>query len=80
LKKGVKSAYGNELTSKDVVWKYQRNFALKAVGRFMCAVNDLPNPEAVRQIMTTQSSLIQLVLMLSKRLFVQTYIILFGFN
>ena len=31
LRKGVKSAYGNELTTKDIEWKIKRHFALGAV-------------------------------------------------
>lgn len=34
IKKGIKSAYGNELTSKDFEWTYKRNAALKAIGLF----------------------------------------------
>jgi peptide/nickel transport system substrate-binding protein len=34
LKKGVTSAYGNELTADDVKWKWDRGYALKGVGAF----------------------------------------------
>jgi peptide/nickel transport system substrate-binding protein len=34
LRKGVKSARGNEFTTKDMEWTYQRNASLKAIGRF----------------------------------------------
>jgi len=38
LKKGVKSYFGNELTSKDVVWGWQRAFALRDVGKWVCTL------------------------------------------
>ncbi len=50
LRKGVKSAYGNELTTKDVLWKYERHFALGAVGRFVMAVTDIYGTENIKII------------------------------
>jgi peptide/nickel transport system substrate-binding protein len=38
LRKGVKSIHGNELTTKDIVWKTERNLALQADGAFMLGV------------------------------------------
>jgi len=38
IRKGVKSAWGNELTTEDVKWKLQRNLALKGNGAFMFGV------------------------------------------
>lgn len=35
LRKGVKSAAGNEFTSADVVWSYKRTVGLKATGAFV---------------------------------------------
>jgi peptide/nickel transport system substrate-binding protein len=32
LRRGVRSHFGNELTSDDVLWSYQRAFALRAIG------------------------------------------------
>jgi peptide/nickel transport system substrate-binding protein len=47
LRKGVISAYGNKLTTKDILWKYQRHFALKAVGNFFMTVSDVNGPNGV---------------------------------
>jgi len=38
LRQGVKSAFGNELTAKDLVWKFDRGCALAAVSSFFDAV------------------------------------------
>ncbi|MBW2057284.1 MAG: ABC transporter substrate-binding protein [Deltaproteobacteria bacterium] len=38
LRKGVKSAWGNELTTEDIRWKTERNIALKGNGAFMLGV------------------------------------------
>src|ERR1700753_2722448 len=35
LRKGVKSAAGNEFTAKDVLWKVERAYQLKAIGTFL---------------------------------------------
>lgn len=48
IRKGVLSAYGNELTTKDIEWKVQRHFALGAVGRFFMAVTDIAGPESLK--------------------------------
>ena len=41
IKKGIKSAYGNELTTRDIQWKYERHVALGAVGNFFMTVTDV---------------------------------------
>jgi peptide/nickel transport system substrate-binding protein len=38
IRKGVKSAWGNEFTTKDIQWKLERNLALKGNGAFMFGV------------------------------------------
>jgi peptide/nickel transport system substrate-binding protein len=38
LRKGVLSHAGNELTSDDVVWSYQRSFALRAIGYWRASI------------------------------------------
>lgn len=47
IKKGIISAFGNELTTKDILWKYQRHHALGAVGNFFMTVSDVNGPEGV---------------------------------
>lgn len=39
LRKGVKSPFGNEFTSADVVYTYKRNIALNGIGKFILTVN-----------------------------------------
>ncbi|MBL8702900.1 MAG: ABC transporter substrate-binding protein [Alphaproteobacteria bacterium] len=44
LREGVKSARGNELTSADVVWGWEKSFAQKRTGNFIANVaNVVPN-------------------------------------
>ncbi len=50
LRKGVKSAYGNEFTTKDVFWRYQRNFANKALGTFFLICEDISELDAIKVI------------------------------
>jgi peptide/nickel transport system substrate-binding protein len=50
LRKGVKSAYGNELTTKDILWKTERNFALKANGEFMYGVINITSVDSLKII------------------------------
>lgn len=38
LRKGVKSHAGNELSAEDVIWSYQRVFALRAIGMWRSSV------------------------------------------
>lgn len=39
LRKGVKSQYGNELTTKDIKYTFERNMALKGTGSFILGTN-----------------------------------------
>ena len=50
LKKGVYSFYGNEFTTKDVLWKYERAFGLAAVGGFFLGMMDVPDISAIKII------------------------------
>src|SRR6202047_4409485 len=45
LRKGVKSAVGNEFTAKDVLWRVERAHELKAIGTFMQNVANAPDPK-----------------------------------
>lgn len=48
LRKGVLSNFGNELTSADVVWSYQRAFGAKGIGGWMAAnAARLSGPDSV---------------------------------
>ena len=42
LKKGVKSAYGNELTANDVYFKWERGFKMNGSSAFYASVMALP--------------------------------------
>jgi peptide/nickel transport system substrate-binding protein len=44
IRPGVKSAYGNELTSQDVLWSVQRSHANKALGEFFNATVGVADP------------------------------------
>src|SRR6201987_2490626 len=50
LRKGVKSAAGNEFTAKDVLWKVERAHALKAIGTFMLNVVNAPDPKQWQEV------------------------------
>jgi peptide/nickel transport system substrate-binding protein len=50
LKKGIKSFYGNELTSKDVVWGWRRAFALRDVGKWVAIIGSVVSPDSVESI------------------------------
>jgi len=47
LREGLKSYYGNEFTTKDVLWTYQRTFALGGVGAFLMIVSNIPGLDAI---------------------------------
>jgi peptide/nickel transport system substrate-binding protein len=47
LREGVKSPYGNELTSDDVVWGWQKSIAQKRTGSFIAEVSNVQSVEAV---------------------------------
>ena len=47
LHHGVMSAYGNEFTSADVVWRWQRMWSLKANGLGFFSLADLAGPQDV---------------------------------
>lgn len=47
LRKGVKSPYGNELTSKDVLWTWQRSLAQKTVGSWVVSNAGITSPDQV---------------------------------
>jgi peptide/nickel transport system substrate-binding protein len=50
LKKGVKSAYGNEMTAKDVYYKWERGFKMNGASAFYASVMALPDISAVKVI------------------------------
>lgn len=51
LREGVLSNYGNELTSADVVWSYERAFRTKGIAAFVAQIAlQLAGPESVRAI------------------------------
>jgi peptide/nickel transport system substrate-binding protein len=50
LRKGIKSAYGNEFTTEDVIWRYQRNFANKALGTFFLICEDISDIKSIKII------------------------------
>jgi peptide/nickel transport system substrate-binding protein len=50
LKEGVKSAYGNAFTTKDVLWKYQRAFALKAIGMYYATLTNFTSLDQLKII------------------------------
>ncbi len=47
LRQGVLSNWGNELTSADVVWTWERKFALGAIGGFFTKLLGMSGPENV---------------------------------
>lgn len=50
LRKGVMSAYGNELTAEDVKWKWDRGFALKGIGAFYYPILKMTDNTGVKVI------------------------------
>ena len=44
LRQGVKSAYGNELTTADITWGLQRSIAHAFIGAFFMGVGGAPDP------------------------------------
>jgi len=50
LKKGVKSYYGNEFTTKDVKWRMDRAFGLAAVGFFLLLTSDIWEADQIEYI------------------------------
>lgn len=50
IRKGIKSYYGNEFTTKDIQWRIERLFGLKAVGTFLALTQDFGSPEALKII------------------------------
>lgn len=47
LREGVRSFHGNELTSADVVWGWQKSFAQRRTGAFIANVSNVTGVEAV---------------------------------
>ena len=47
LRRGVRSAAGNELTAEDVVWSWRRAIALRDVGKWVARIGSIWDPEAV---------------------------------
>jgi peptide/nickel transport system substrate-binding protein len=50
LRKGIKSAYGNEFGANDVYWTWERGLAIHGVAEFYFGVMDMPGPEAMKII------------------------------
>lgn len=50
LRKGVKSPYGNEFTTKDVIYRWQRGFEMKALTEFYAGVLDISGMNAFKVI------------------------------
>src|SRR5712675_795467 len=50
LRKGVKSAVGNEFTAKDVLWKVERAHQIKAIGTFMQNAANAPDPKQWQEV------------------------------
>ena len=50
LRQGVKSASGDEMTSADVKWSFDRAFGTKAIGTYIMAVAGVPNPNAIQVV------------------------------
>ena len=47
LKKGVRSPFGNELTSQDIVWTYEKSAVQKRTGQFMRTAARIDKVEAI---------------------------------
>ena len=50
LRKGVKSAVGNEFTAKDVLWRVDRANELKAIGTFLQNAVNAPDPKQWQEV------------------------------
>jgi peptide/nickel transport system substrate-binding protein len=50
LRKGVKSAAGNEFTAKDVLWRVERAHELKAIGTFMLNAVNAADPNQWQEV------------------------------
>ena len=50
LRKGVKSAAGNEFTAKDVLWRVERAHQLKAIGTFMLNAVNVADPKQWQEV------------------------------
>lgn len=50
LRKGVKSPWGNEFTTEDVLWKWERGFGMQSLGTYFASVMDLSGIEAIKAI------------------------------
>ena len=50
LRPGIKSWAGNEMTSDDIVWTWQRGFEMKAVRYFFASAMFLARPEDIEVI------------------------------
>lgn len=49
-KKGIKSAYGNESTAEDMLWRYERGFDIHGTTAFFAATMDFYSADAVKVI------------------------------
>ncbi|SFR12266.1 ABC transporter substrate-binding protein [Poseidonocella sedimentorum] len=52
LREGVLSNWGNELTAADVVWTWERKFALGAIGGFFTSLLSMSGPENITAVDT----------------------------
>jgi peptide/nickel transport system substrate-binding protein len=50
LRKGVKSEFGNEFTSADVKWSWDRTFALNTAGMWMMKSSSIPSADSIRAV------------------------------
>lgn len=50
LRKGIKSANGNEITTKDIFWTYQRAFALHAIQEYFLSQQAVPDLDHIKVI------------------------------
>ena len=48
LRRGVKSLYGNELTSEDVKWSLEREFKIRKLGRWTARISPMRNEDSVK--------------------------------
>ena len=50
LRKGVKSAFGNEFTADDVLWRVERAHAMKAIGSFLQNAANADDPKQWQKV------------------------------
>ena len=50
LRKGVKSAFGNEFTADDVLWRVERAHAMKAIGSFLQNAANVDDPKQWQKV------------------------------